>query len=140
MLKEGKKIADKDLAEVCEQVYVQEWIEDILVMIALFMQEEQSSPVPGSFVAKTEVKQGDKKIGKCETLDEEHVMFPSNKAKDKYYEDYQKFKEFSDKLEEYFPNYVGIVVNGFYVKKDLNRMSVYFPIDFYGQGEVVGFT
>src|SRR5699024_10410186 len=122
MLKEGKKIAEKVLAEVREQVYDQEGIEDIPVMIALFREEEQSSPVPGSFVAKTEVKQGDKKIGKWETLDEEHVMFPSNKAKDKYYEDYQKFKEFSDKLEEYFPNYVGIVGNGFYVKKNLNRM------------------
>lgn len=140
MLKEGKKIAEKVLAEVREQVYDQEGIEDIPVMIALFREEEQSSPVPGSFVAKTEVKQGDKKIGKWETLDEEHVMFPSNKAKDKYYEDYQKFKEFSDKLEEYFPNYVGIVGNGFYVKKDLNRMSVDVPIEFYGQGEVVGFT
>lgn len=136
MLEEGKKIAEKVLAEI----RAKENVPDVPIMIALFREEEQSSPVPGSFVSKTVVKKGDKKIGKWETIDEEHVLFPSSNAKDKFYDDYQKFKEFGDKLEQYFPNYVGVVGNGFYMKKNLTRMSIEIPIEFFGKGEVIGFT
>jgi len=136
MLEEGKKIAAKAIKEIREN----ENVPDVPIMVALFREEEQSSPVPGSFVSKTVVKKGEKKIGKWESIDEEHVLFPSSNAKDKFYDDYQKFKEFGDKLEEYFPNYVGVVGNGFYIKKNLTRMSIEIPIEFFGKGEVVGFT
>lgn len=136
MLEEGKKIA----AAVVKEIRENENVPDVPIMVALFREEEQSSPVPGSFVSKTTVKKGENKIGKWESIDEEHVLFPSSNAKDKFYDDYQKFKEFGDKLEEYFPNYVGVVGNGFYIKKNLTRMSIEIPIEFFGKGEVIGFT
>lgn len=136
MLKEGKKIAQQVLEELREK----EGMEHVPIMIALFREEEQSSPVPGNFVAKTLVDKDEDKIGKWETIQEEYVLFPSDEGKKKYNEDYQKVKSFGDKVAEYFPNYVGVAGEGFYIDKDLTRMTIEVPIEFYGKGEVVGFT
>src|SRR5699024_3560424 len=46
MLKYGKEIAD----EVLEEMREIEGLENVPIMIALFREEEQSSPVPGHFV------------------------------------------------------------------------------------------
>lgn len=136
MIKEGEKIAQSVLKEIREV----EGLESVPVMIALFREEEQSSPVPGNFIQKTVIKEGDTKIGKWEKIDEEYVLFPSSKAKDNYPTDYQKVKAFSEKIEDYFPNYVGVVGTGFYINGDLTNLSIDVPIEFYGKGEVVGFT
>lgn len=136
MLKEGKKIAAqvlKDLREV-------EGLGKVPIMIALFREEAQSSPVPGDFVAKTVVKTGENEIDKWQTIDENHILFPSDEGKEKHNEDYQKVKSFGEKVAEYFPNYVGVAGEGFYIDKDLTRMTIKVPIEFYGKGEVVGFT
>lgn len=136
MVAEGEKIAQTILNEIRDI----EGLETVPVMIALFREAEQSSPVPGNFIQKTVVNDGDTEIGKWEKINEEYILFPSNKAKDKFATDYQKVKAFSEKIDEYFPNYVGVVGTGFYVEGDLVKLSIEVPIEFYGKGEVVGFT
>lgn len=135
-LDKGKEIAE----EVLKKVRKIEGLENKKIMIALYREQEQASPIPGNYIAKTVVDKGDKKIGKWEEIDEEYVLFPSDRAKDKYFEDYQKVKSFSDDVAKYFPNYVGVVGKGFYVRKELNKLSLEIPMEFYGKGEVVGFT
>lgn len=49
-------------------------------------------------------------------------------------------KAFSDKVAQYFPNFVGVVGRGFYVDNELSKLSIEIPIEFYGKGEVIGFT
>ena len=44
------------------------------------------------------------------------------------------------KYRNYFPNFVGVVGRGFYVEGDLTNLSLEIPIEFFGKGEVVGFT
>lgn len=136
MIEEGKKIA----ASVLEEIRDIPELEKVPIMIALFREEEQSSPVSGNFVAKTTVDKGSKTIDKWETINEEHVLFPSERAKDTYFEDYQKMEMFGKKIAEYFPNYVGVAGDGFYVDKNLKRLSIEVPIEFFGKGEVVGFS
>lgn len=135
-LEEGKRIAQI----VTEQIREIEGLEKVPIMIALFQEEKQSSPVPGSFIAKTLVDEGSSSIDKWETINEENILFPSDEAKKKYNEDYQQVKTFSDKIATFFPNYVGIAGRGFYVDKNLTRLSIEVPIEFYGKGEVIGFT
>lgn len=135
-IKEGERIAQSVIKEIREV----EGLESVPVMIALFREAEQSSPVPGNFIQKTVVKEGDTKIGKWESIKEEYVLFPSGDAKDKYPNDYQKVNAFSEKIEDYFPNYVGVVGTGFYVEGDLKKLAIDVPIEFFGKGEVVGFT
>src|SRR5690625_4883836 len=136
MVKEGERIAQQVLHELREM----EELQNIPIMIALFREAEQSSPVPGSFIQKTVIDSGEREIGKWEKISEEYVLFPSNDAKDKYPNDYQKVKAFSEKIAEYFPNYVGVVGTGFYEEGELTNLSIEVPIEFYGKGEVIGFT
>src|SRR5699024_10993607 len=130
-----EKIAQTVLKEIREI----EGLENIPVMIALFGEAEQSSPVPGNFIQKTVVNKGDNEIGKWEKINEEYILFPSNAAKEKYAKDYQSVKAFSEKIDSYFPNYVGVVGTGFYVDGELRKLSIDVQIEFYGKGEIVGF-
>lgn len=136
MVQEGKKIAEDVLKEIREI----EGLQNVPILIALFREEEQSSPVPGDFVTKTVVGKGENAIGKWQNISEEHILFPSDKAKDKYNDDYHKVKTFSEKVASYFPNYVGIAGEGFYIDKNLTRLSIEVPIEFFGKGEIIGFT
>lgn len=138
MEEEGKKIAQQVLEAIREKD--NEELKKVPIMFALFREEEQSSPVPGNFVAKTLVGEGKGTIDKWEIINEENVLFPSDRAKEKYNEDYQKVKTFSEKIADYFPNYVGVAGKGLYIEKNLTQLSIEVPIEFYGKGEVVGFT
>lgn len=136
MIAEGEKVAQ----EVLNTLREMEELQNIPIMIALFREEEQSSPVPGNFVRKTVVDAGESTIGKWEKIDEKYVLFPSNEARDHYQNDFQKVKAFSDKIAEYFPNYVGVIGSGFYVDDELIKLSIEVPIEFFGKGEIIGFT
>ncbi len=141
MEEEGKKIAQKVLEAIRELGEQEdEELKKVPIMIALFREEEQSSPVPGNFVAKTLVGEGENTIGKWETINEENVLFPSDRSNEKYNEDHQKVKTFSEKIADYFPNYVGVAGRGLYIDKNLTQLSIEVPIEFYGKGEVIGFT
>lgn len=136
MMKQGNKIAEKVVKEMREM----DGLEDIPIMVALYQEEEQSSPVPGDFVAKTKVSGGDTSLGKWENINEEHVLFPSAEGKDKYFDDHEIVKNFGNEIATYFPNYVGVIGKGFYVDGDLQKLTLEIPIEFYGKGEVIGFT
>lgn len=136
MLKQGYEVADK----VVERFRNMEGLEDVPIMVAIYREEEQSSPVPGNYVSKGYVEGGEKKVGKWENLNEEYVLFPSDKAKDDHFDDYQAVNNFGNEIEKYFPNYVGVVGEGFYFDDDLKQLSLEIPIEFFGKGEVLGFT
>lgn len=136
MMEEGKKMAQK----VLERIRKIDSLESVPVMIALYQEEEQSSPVPGNFIAKTSVPESDMEIGEWENIDEEYVLFPSSRAKEKYFEEYELVNSFGNDIAQYFPNYVGVVGEGFYVNEELNKLSITIPIEFYGSGEIIGFT
>lgn len=136
MLEQGYGIAE----EVVKRMRKNEELKDVPIMIALYREEDQSSPVPGNFVEKTFVEGGSEKIGKWKTIDEEYVLFPSEKGEKKYFDDDQLVENFGDEIAQYFPNYVGVVGEGFYVDNELKKLTIEVPIEFYGKGEVIGFT
>lgn len=135
-LEEGKKMAEK----VLERIRDMEELQNVPVMIALFQEEEHSSPVPGNYIAKTNIPGKSSEIDKWESIKEEYVLLPSNRAKEKYYEDYELINSFGNDIAKYFPNYVGVIGEGFYVNEELNQLTIEVPIEFYGSEEVVGFT
>lgn len=134
--KEGKEIAQK----VLERVRKIEGLENVPIMIALYQEQQEASPIPGNFIAKTLVSSGDMMIGKWEDTDEEYILFPSDQAKDKYFEDYEMMNSFGQGIAEYFPNYVGYIGEGFYINEELVKLTIEIPLEFYGAAEVVGFT
>src|SRR5699024_6235106 len=123
MVAEGKEIAEQIVKEIREV----EGLNNVPIMIALYKEEEQSSPVPGNYVTKTTVSKGNTTIDKWEDISEKHVLFPSSTGKEKHYEDYQKVKNFGDEISDYFPNYVGVIGDGFYVNQELTKLTLEIP-------------
>lgn len=136
MMEKGKEIAQT----VLERVRSIEELNNVPIMIALYREEDQSSPVPGNFVAKTGVEAGKATIDEWETVNEENVLFPSDEGKEKYYDTQQLVQNFASRIEEYFPNYVGVIGNGFYIDEELKKLTLEIPLEFYGKGEIIGFT
>ncbi|SDR11324.1 CamS family sex pheromone protein [Virgibacillus salinus] len=136
MLKKGKEIAQT----VLERVRKMDGLAEIPILITLYREEDQGSPVSGSYVAKTGVKGSDMTIGEWETVNEENILFPSDEGKEKYYDHQQLVQNFGTRIEEFFPNYVGVIGEGFYKNEELKKLTLEIPLEFYGKGEVIGFT
>lgn len=136
MLAQGKEIAQT----VLERMRQMDGLQNVPIMIALYREQEQASPVPGNYVAKTLVDGNDMSIKDWQNTNEEYVLFPSDSAKQKHFDDYDIVNSFGSDISEYFPNYVGYVGEGFYVNGDLKRLSIEVPIQFYSKGEILGFT
>ncbi|MCA1032913.1 CamS family sex pheromone protein [Bacillus timonensis] len=134
--KEGKRIAE----EVLNRVRRIKGLEKVPITIALFKQEDISSIAPGSFFAKTYVDEESKNIDDWEVVDEEYYFFPSSKASEDYREDSLMFSNFITDIDEFFPNYTGVIGRGFYVNEELRELTIDIPMQFYGKAEVIGFT
>lgn len=136
MMKQGKKIAE----EVLDEIRDNDEADDVPVMIAIYREEDEGSPVPGNFVAKTKIDKGESSIGDWSNVKEDNALFPDDEAPDKYHDDNKLVEEFDKEIQEFFPNYVGVIGRGFYIDEDLQKLTMEIPIDFYGKGEVIGFT
>ncbi len=136
MLREGKEAAQT----VLERLRDIEALEDVPILITLYQEEQQEHPVPGNFIAKTVVPAQDMLIGEWETIDEKHVLFPSKEAEKEFPDESEMFHAFADEVGTFFPNYVGVIGEGFYIEDDLIKLSMRIPIEFQGSGEVIGFT
>ncbi|MEC5424343.1 CamS family sex pheromone protein [Virgibacillus sp. C22-A2] len=136
MMEQGNEIAQ----EVVERIREMDGLQNIPIMIALYREQESGSPVPGNFVAKTNVAGGSASIGGWDEIDEENILFPSSEGREKYFDDHETVTNFGNEVAQYFPNYVGVIGDGFYINGELQKLTIEIPIEFYGKGEVVGFT
>ncbi|WP_152656688.1 CamS family sex pheromone protein [Oceanobacillus sp. CFH 90083] len=137
MMDKATEIAQDIVNDIREN---DEELNDIPIMIAIYREEEQSSPVPGNFVAKTNVAGGSSSVDGWEEVDEENILFPSDEGQEKYYDDQERVTNFGNEIRDFFPNYVGMVGEGFYMEGELQKLRIDVPIEFYGKGEVIGFT
>jgi protein involved in sex pheromone biosynthesis len=136
MEKEGKKIA----AEVVRRIRNKSGLKDIPIMVALFEQESKASVVPGKFFTYTVVGKGNSNIDKWEKVDEKYYLFPSSEATDDHRDDVTSFLNFKQDVEEYFPNFTGVIGKAFYEGDQLQDLTISIPIQFYGRAEAIGFT
>lgn len=136
MMEAGEKVAEHILGVIRNK----EELTNVPVMIALYREEKPSSAIPGNYVAKTIVNEGEQSIGKWTSIKEEHILYSSRNSSSKHAEDFERMKNFGDRITEYFPNFVGLIGEGFYQNDQLKRTTIRIPIEFYGRSEVVGFT
>ncbi|PLR81300.1 hypothetical protein CVD25_02495 [Bacillus canaveralius] len=134
--REGKKLAE----EVIKRLRGVDELKEVPITIALFEQETRSSVVPGNFFAYTNVANGSASIGGWEEVNEDYVLFPSKDAEDNHREDFTSFQNFKQDVEEFFPNFNGVIGEGFYAGGQLQELSIDIPIQFYGKAEGIGFT
>lgn len=136
MLSQANDMAQAIVGEIRQM----EGLADIPILIAVYQEEEQSSPVPGNFVAKANVPGGSSMVDDWDSLNEENILFPSSEGEEKYYEDHEIVTSFGNEIAEFFPNYVGLIGEGFYIDEELQKLTIEIPIEFYGKAEIVGFT
>jgi len=132
--REGKKIA----AEVIKRLRKTEGLENVPITIALFEQKETSSVVPGNFIAYANAGNGDASVGEWKAINEKYVIFPNNDSQ--YKTENAAFSKFQKDIEEYFPNFNGVIGKGFYVNNKMRSLSIEMKIQFYGSTEVIGFS
>ncbi|MBO1513077.1 CamS family sex pheromone protein [Metabacillus sp. BG109] len=136
LLTKGKEYAQ----QVINRVRNTKGLENVPIVIAIYEQEKKSSIVPGNFVTKTVVKAGSNSLGKWEGIDEDYYFFPSDEATSDYRDDAQMFNRFKSDVEEFFPNYTGVIGKAFYKNGELNYLDIEIPMQFYGKAEVIAFT
>ncbi|MGP7819435.1 CamS family sex pheromone protein [Niallia sp. 01092] len=131
---EGKKIA----SEVIKRLRKMQGLGTVPITIALFEQKETSSVVPGNFIAYASAAKGSSSLGDWEKINEQYVLFPNGDSK--YKSDEDPFSYFKQDIEEYFPNFNGVIGRAFYVNNKLQNLNIEIPIQLYGKAEVIGFT
>ncbi len=136
MEKEGKKIAE----EVVKRVRNIKSLKDVPITIALFEQQSKSSVVPGTIFTYSTVDNGSSKLNNWEKVDEKYYLFPSTDAQNDHRDDTIAFLNFKQDVEQYFPNYNGVIGRAFYIGNQLQDLNITIPIQFYGKAEGIGFT
>lgn len=136
MEREGKKIAE----EVVKRMRAMKNLSDIPITIALFEQQSKSSVIPGRFFAYSTVDKGSSTLKGWEKVNEKYYLFPSTEAQDDHRDDVIAFLNFKQDVEEYFPNFNGVIGRAFYVGDQLQDLNITIPIQFYGKTEGIGFT
>jgi protein involved in sex pheromone biosynthesis len=133
---QGKKIA----SEVLQRLRNTKDIKDVPITIALYETASKSSVVPGNFFAYTTVDSNSSTIGNWDKLNEKYFLFPSEDAQDTHRDDVTAFLNFKQDVEEYFPNFNGVIGKAYYVEDQLQNLNITIPIQFYGESEAIGFT
>jgi protein involved in sex pheromone biosynthesis len=136
MENQGKKMAE----EVLKRLRGMKDLSDVPITIALFEQQSKSSVVPGNFFSYTFVDKGSSSIGSWEKVDEKYFLFPSTDAQNAHRDDVTAFLNFKQDVEEYFPNFNGVIGKAFYIGDQLQDLTITIPIQFYGKTEAIGFT
>ncbi|WP_027410404.1 CamS family sex pheromone protein [Anoxybacteroides tepidamans] len=134
--REGKQLA----AEVLSRVRHIDELKHVPITIALFKQQPKTSIIPGHFFAMTNVDEDSTTIDKWEKINEEYALFPSDDAEKNHREDLMKFLNFKSDIEDFFPNYTGVIGKAFYVDDQLQQLTINIPMQFYGKAEVIAFT
>lgn len=136
MLSEANRVA----SEVVTRLRQKDGLADVPIMIAIYREATRNSLVPGSIVAKTVVDGGSGNVSGWQTVDEEYVLFPSTRARQVDPDLSAIVNDFQNDIRDFFPNYVGLIGEGFYQGNQLRRLKLEIPIPFQGQAEVNGFT
>lgn len=135
-----KKQGEKMAQEILTRIRQIEGLEEVPVTMVIYKQEEKNSLVPGNVLETTNVGKGDSSIGDWEELNETYYLFPSTEASKNVVDDSTKFDNFKEKIEDYFPNYTGVIGRGFYIDNQLQTLNIDIPIQFYSKAEVIAFT
>lgn len=136
MLDEATAIAE----EVVSRLREKDGLQEIPILVAIYREAPRDGLVPGNIVVKKTVQGGSQTIGNWDSVDESYVLFPSTEARNLDPNLSSTIDEFKSGIADFFPNFVGVIGEGFYQNGEIQRLILEIPIEFNGQAEVVGFT
>ena len=135
LIARGKEIAQ----QVVDILRTQEGLENVEMMIGLYVLQDESSVVPGRMVAKTLVSNQGSKIKTWEAVNERYYLLPDNSMNEVDYDLSNQFSTFKDKIKEYYPHYYGVIGVAHFVDNKLQNLEITVNIDFYGLAEKLSF-
>ena len=136
MLDEATAIAE----EVVSRLREKDGLQEIPILVAIYREAPRDGLVPGNIVVKKTVQGGSQTIGNWDSVDEDYVLFPSSEARNIDPNLSSTIDEFKSGVADFFPDFVGVIGEGFYQNGEIQRLILEIPIEFNGQAEVVGFT
>lgn len=134
--KQAKQMSD----EILSRLRVKQELKDIPITFAVFVQSSAESITPGEFITYGTSKEGSKKIGEWNKVNENYVLVPSGEAGELDEKLNNGFKQFNDQLQNYFPNFTQAIGTGYFVDDSIRSLKINVPLDYYGKAEVVGVT
>ncbi|MCM3639177.1 CamS family sex pheromone protein [Sporosarcina luteola] len=134
--KQGIAMADK----IVSRMRAKEGFQDIPIVIGLFKQEKRNAIVPGTYFATAFADKGKSSASGWKEVNERYVLLPAPADIDNYRDINTKFSNFKQDIDNYFPSFVNVIGKGFFKDKRMQSISIDIPIQFFGKGEVIGFT
>jgi len=114
-----------------------EGLESIPIVIGIYEQSAQDSPVGGVYLFEGVSTEGNA-IGEWITRNESKVVFPLQSGTQT--EESSNFDNFKNEVQDFFPNLNGIVGEGKYVDGQLLSLEIDITTQFYGETEIIAFT
>lgn len=135
LIAKGKEIAQ----EAVDIVRTQEGLENVEIMVGLYILQSESSVIPGKMVAKASVANNSSKIKNWQDVNEQHYLLPDSAMQEIDYDLSNQFSTFKDKVKEYYPHYYGVIGVARYIDNKLDNLEITVNIDFYGLAEKLSF-
>jgi protein involved in sex pheromone biosynthesis len=114
-----------------------EGLESIPIVIGIYEQSAQDSPVGGAYLFEGVSTEGNA-IGEWITRNESKVVFPLQSGTQT--EESSNFDNFKNEVQNFFPNLNGIVGEGKYIDGQLMSLEIDITTQFYGETEIIAFT
>ncbi|WP_280770344.1 CamS family sex pheromone protein [Salipaludibacillus daqingensis] len=135
-LEQGREIAQ----EILERMRAMEGLEEVPITFALYQEEERGSVAPGSFVSMGNVESGQSEIQGWESINEDFIVFPSQRARNDQPNLSSNFSQFREEIEEFFDRTVGVVGKGRYKNDMLEELKIELNIQSHGKAEIIALT
>lgn len=134
--KAGKEMAQ----EIVNRLRARKGLEEVPIVVALFKQEAKNSIVPGTYFAYSVADSGSNKLNDWQEIKEKYITLPMSNPEDIYRELNTNFLDFKQDVDKYFSNFTSVIGTAFYQENVATRLDIEIPIQFYGTGEIIGFT
>ncbi|MFT8872119.1 MAG: CamS family sex pheromone protein [Sporolactobacillus sp.] len=132
----GKSVA----AKVIQRVRTVSGLENVPILLTLYMTAAPSSLIPGDFFAQTQVSSGSAVVGDWKAINDQHVLFPSDAATGSFKADAEKFDQFKSYVQSYSPNFIGVIGKAYYQDGNMADLTININIQFTDETEVIGLT
>ncbi|QDI92652.1 CamS family sex pheromone protein [Salicibibacter halophilus] len=135
-LEAGEEMAEEIVNRLRSGEREEGMLSDVPIVISLFREAPRNSTTPGEFIATATAEAGND-LGSWETLNEEHYFFPSEGALNNAPEDAERFNQFTEALNSYFSDHIGVTARGHYQGNELERLTIEVPIRYNTKMETI---
>ena len=135
LITKGQAIAQ----ELLTTLRGQEGMEEVPMMIGLYIVQEESAVTPGRMVAKTFVSEKSSQIKDWESINERYYLLPDQETLAYDANLSNQFSAFKETIKEYYPHYYGVIGIAHFLNDQLTNLEITVNIQFYGLAEKLSF-